>query len=46
MDHDYLCPDSKHPHYGEWKSCAYCQCLLIYRVREDERNNILGENND
>lgn len=45
-EHDPLCPDYKHPHLGDWKSCAYCHCMLIYTVREDERQKILGENND
>lgn len=40
MIHDELCPDAKHPHYGEATSCVYCQCYLIGRVRENERERM------
>lgn len=46
MEHDHLCPDYKHPHYGEWNSCFYCQCTLIHAVRQDERNSILKKINE
>lgn len=40
IEHDELCPDAKHPHYGDATSCVYCQCYLINKVRESERERM------
>ena len=42
MKHDKFCQDAKHPHVNGETSCVYCQCALIYAVREDERLQVLG----